>query len=68
MRRPRTAHGFSAAVADRAQLPSGEASLAARAVLDALRDLVPEEVDDVAAVLPRGLRPLWPPRLAATAG
>ena len=31
-----------------------------RAVLSALRDLVPEEVVHVAAVLPNELRPLWP--------
>lgn len=38
--------------------PFVAAALAAT-VLKALRDLVPEEVADVAAVLPAGLRPLW---------
>ena len=64
-RRPRTVNGFARVVANRAQLPEGEATLAARAVLDALRDLVPEEAGDVAAVLPKGLKPLWAPMTAA---
>lgn len=63
--RPRTVKAFERVVADRAQLPEGEAGLAARAVLDALRDLVPEEAEDVAAVLPKGLKPLWAPMAAA---
>ena len=65
--RPRTVNGFARVVADRAQLPEGEAALASRVVLDALRDLVPEEAGDVAAVLPRGLKPLWAP-MTTTAG
>lgn len=36
-----------------------------RAVLDALHALVPEEVRDVEAVLPAGLKPLWADPTAA---
>ncbi len=38
-----------------------EATEVARAVLQALRSLVPEEAVDVAAVLPKDLRDLWQP-------
>lgn len=57
--KPRTVQAFDAAVAERAQLLVHEAALATRAVLDSLRGLVPEEVDDVEAVLPSDLKPLW---------
>lgn len=40
---------------------------AVRAVLGVLQDLVPEEVADIAAVLPRDLRDLWPAQPAASA-
>lgn len=68
LHRPTTATAFVAAVADRAQLPVGEAQDATRAVLDALRDLVPEEVGDVAAVLPTDLKSLWAPQASSATG
>lgn len=57
--RPRTVRGFERSVAEGAQLRADDAALVARVVLDALRALVPEEVTDVEAVLPAGLKPLW---------
>ena len=57
--RPRTVGGFERAVAERAQLVPEDSALATRAVLGALRGLVPEEVEDVEAVLPSGLKALW---------
>lgn len=66
--RPRTVGGFDRAVAERAQMIRGEAGLATRAVIDALRTLVPEELSDVEAVLPRDLKALWadPTAIAVT--
>ena len=46
----------------------GRTDRAVRAVLGALQELVPEEVADIAAVLPDDLRHLWPVRSSATAG
>lgn len=66
--RPRSVGGFDRAVANGAQLVIGDASLATRAVLDALRGLVPEEVEDVEAVLPAGLKPLWAAPATVDAG
>lgn len=57
--RPRSVAVFDRAVSDRARLATTDASLATRAVLATLRDLVPEEVGDVEAVLPARLKPLW---------
>ncbi len=62
--RPRTIRGFERSVAEGAQLRPDDAALVARVVLDALRSLVPEEVTDVEAVLPTGLKPLWPSPMA----
>lgn len=45
--------------------PAGWAAMVTRAVLDALHALVPEEVRDVEAVLPAGLKPLWADPTAA---
>lgn len=59
LRKPRTVEAFDHAVAERAQMRIGDASAAVRAVLDTLRRLVPEEVGDIEAVLPRDLKPLW---------
>lgn len=57
--RPRTVEQFDTAVCERARLSAGDAALATRAVLDAVRTLVPEEIEDVEAVLPAGLKALW---------
>lgn len=46
-------------VAQVERLPRGRAEAVTRAVLAALRHLVPEEAGDVAAVLPPDLRELW---------
>lgn len=67
LRKPRTVEAFDHAVAERGQMRIGDASVAGRAVLDTLRRLVPEEVDDVEAVLPRGLTSLWASPMAVPA-
>lgn len=59
MVRPRSVGGFDRAVAERAGLPRRDAAMATRSIIDALHRLVPEEVDDVEAVLPTGLKALW---------
>ncbi len=56
-RRPRTRSSFVATALPDAPVETGETIVAS--VLGALRDLVPEEAIDVAAVLPSELRHLW---------
>jgi uncharacterized protein (DUF2267 family) len=64
---PRRIHGGPARtpaevvrrVRSAAALDEARAALATRRVLHVLRELVPEEADDVAAVLPADLRDLW---------
>lgn len=56
---PRTVDEFLALVADAAGRSRGTADQAVHAVFGALHDTVPEEVADVAAVLPRELAELW---------
>lgn len=58
-RRPRTVQGFDRAVTETAGVPARTARLATRSLLATLRDVVPEEVADVEAVLPAGLKELW---------
>ena len=47
------------AVASSGAIPHARADELIRAVLEVLRKRVPEETDDVQAVLPTGLKPLW---------
>lgn len=47
------------AVATSGAIPRVRADQLIRAVLEILRNRVPEETDDVQAVLPTGLKPLW---------
>jgi uncharacterized protein (DUF2267 family) len=51
--------GLGAAVAERTGLPLDRGEAIAGAVLGALREAVADEADDIAAVLPEGLRGLW---------
>lgn len=56
----RTMHEFVARIAaTTAELPHEQAEAIVAAVVHALRTLVPEEADDVAAILPIELRTLW---------
>lgn len=57
--RARTVDAFISDVASAATQTPGTAALAIRTVLATLRDLVPEEVGDVEAVLPTELAALW---------
>lgn len=57
--KPRTATEFVRQVADAASRTHGTAVEAARTVLAGLHELVPEEVSDVAAVLPGDLVDFW---------
>ncbi len=57
--KPRTVEDLVGQVADAASRTRGTAEQAIRAVLTTLHDLVPEEVDDIAAVLPHDLAVLW---------
>lgn len=57
--RIRSAKEFVARVAADAGLPADQAQRATSAVFAVLREAAPEEVDDVAAVLPEQLRELW---------
>jgi uncharacterized protein (DUF2267 family) len=59
MERPRSMEDFVAMVADAAARTTGTAELVTRRVLADLRELVPEEVDDIAAVLPREIKQMW---------
>jgi uncharacterized protein (DUF2267 family) len=53
-------HEFVARIAaTTAELPHEQAEAIVAAVVHALRTLVPEEADDVAAILPIELRTLW---------
>lgn len=56
---PRTTAEFDRLVAECAGDLVGEVAPAIRDVLTTLRSAVPEEADDVAAVLPEGLAALW---------
>lgn len=57
--RPTTIAGFERAILDGCPIPRDSARLASRSLLATLRELVPEEVADVEAVLPRGMKGLW---------
>jgi len=57
--RLRTVPQFVAAVTAEGGVDPGRADAITRAVLEALRTSVPEEADDIAAVLPADLRELW---------
>ena len=57
----RTVAEVAAAVSTDAALNGEQAEAATRAVITCLRSLVPDEADDVAAVLPPDLRALWNP-------
>jgi len=59
LERARTADELIRQVADAAARTIGTAELVTRRVMADLRDLVPEEVDDVAAVLPRDIGRMW---------
>lgn len=59
LERPRSMSEFIAQVADAAARTTGTAELVMRRVLADLRDLVPEEADDIAAVLPREIARMW---------
>ncbi|HEY8546666.1 MAG TPA: DUF2267 domain-containing protein [Acidimicrobiales bacterium] len=59
--RARTAPDLTCAVAQLAGVPDDRAQALILAVLNEVRSLVPEEVADVAAVLPVDLRPYWLP-------
>lgn len=63
--KPRTIASFVAAVADACGVLPDTADQATRSLIASLRALVPEEVDDVAAVLPSGLKELWQHPLVA---
>lgn len=61
----RTMHAFLARVGSAAPaLAQHDSMLVTAAVLQGLRSLVPDELADVAAVLPTDLRDLWPPSAA----
>lgn len=61
----RTMHGFLSRVGSAAPaLAQHDSMRVTAAVLQALRSLVPEEQDDVTAVLPTELRDLWQPAAA----
>jgi uncharacterized protein (DUF2267 family) len=55
----RTVAEMASAVSSAESLTGEQADAVTRAVIARLRSLVPEEADDVAAVLPPGLRALW---------
>jgi uncharacterized protein (DUF2267 family) len=57
--RPRSAGEFVVEVAEACGRTVGTAEQVTGAVLGTLHDLVPEEVRDLEAVLPRGVRALW---------
>lgn len=59
--RARTAADLTCAVAHLAGVPDAKALSLVLAVLNEIRALVPEEITDVAAVLPDDLRSLWSP-------
>jgi uncharacterized protein (DUF2267 family) len=59
--RTRTEAQLVAAVATLGSLPEDAARKAVAEVLATLRDLVPEEVTDIASVLPSDLRGVWQP-------
>ncbi len=58
-RHPRTVSELVAAVASASGVDTKSATAATQAIVAELRLLVPEESDDVAAVLPAELRSLW---------
>lgn len=66
-RRTRSVGEFVAIVAQATSLPRETAEFAVRRVLATLRDLVPEEVADITAVLPGDLKDLWREPLPAGA-
>jgi uncharacterized protein (DUF2267 family) len=57
--KPRTVDAFMDAIADACGRTRGTVEPATRSVLATLRELVPEETRDIAAVLPGELKELW---------
>lgn len=55
----RTVAGLAAGISTTTALTGEQAAAVAEAVIARLRALVPEEADDVAAVLPPDLRAVW---------
>lgn len=66
--KPRSPQAFFTAVGGATGRTEGTSAQVAAAVLDVLRQAVPEEVADIEAVLPADLKTLWQQPLAGTAG